>query len=780
MFRSENAISVFSYLAGDPAILKLRRVAANGLNEYSYSKLLPRYAHYLEDRVLAFRELGYDVVLASKRDRFARLRKLSVSQGLFKEITMIQRVVTSLLRCSFLSDEFRDEITEAALHMTLKDLFAYYMGMNEGIINMLEHYFEMSKPDAERSLELYRRFCFQTENVHAFLNAAKRHSHYLRSSIPNLKHAPLSLANALEEYLHETDFSKHESASKTKELMNNSQKSSDTNATLETPATATSTTQAKEPESATVTKKSNASSKQALQDFFESLEQPNTPFNSAYAFCSGFNAQSDWFGTQGTTTNVSPFGMSQVTSNPFGPQPTGMAIPQMTGYNPFSLQMPLIQPQAPLVPQHTMPTTPFDSIFGQMSLNPSPAIQQPQIQAQSQSQSQQQQQAFKPQPQPHLQTQSQPQGLQPTDRRVSFTLKDMQPFSQRQSSISANEFHKASQHTHSLRTQKTGTLNPFSIPSDFEEPKEELKQPPKPTLNELAFNAWQGKQQQQPITEPQAPRTPEQLFKPSATSGGFFGQVASEFTGSPTSFMHQNTASKASDTVDHGAKSMSTSQTTASLAPQHSRISSTNEPKQVSSKNVFSTSLFSPNTSTSQASGSSLMGSGAASSLPFGTKPPQGLEKHDSFLQPQSTLHTSQKTGLEFPHLHRADSLPVGPGSGLGIGLNSQHTGLQSPNAFTGASSGTNSPFGLHGTTSNFPSSMRANTLSPMELQSQITGLTGIKPFQPSSAYGTSLFSGQITPGSGLATSTSPLSSGDANLQQQSAQSQPSRDLLQL
>ena len=98
--------------------------------------------------------------------------------------------------------------------MTLKDLLAFYMGMNEGVINMLEHYFEMSKSDAERSLELYRRFCFQTENVVAFLNSAKRHSHQLRSSIPHLKHAPLSLANALEEYLHETDFSKHEATSK--------------------------------------------------------------------------------------------------------------------------------------------------------------------------------------------------------------------------------------------------------------------------------------------------------------------------------------------------------------------------------------------------------------------------------------------------------------------------------------------------------------------------------------------------------------------------------------
>lgn len=71
---------------------------------------------------------------------------------------------------------------------------------------MLEHYFEMSKPDATRSLELYRRFVRQTETVVAYLSAARRAASSININIPNLKHAPTSLAGALEEYLNDENF----------------------------------------------------------------------------------------------------------------------------------------------------------------------------------------------------------------------------------------------------------------------------------------------------------------------------------------------------------------------------------------------------------------------------------------------------------------------------------------------------------------------------------------------------------------------------------------------
>jgi len=70
----------------------------------------------------------------------------------------------------------------------------------------LEHYFELSKPDAKRALNIYQTFVKQTDLVVQYLSIARLHEHSTRLEIPKIKHAPTSLTNALEEYLNDKDF----------------------------------------------------------------------------------------------------------------------------------------------------------------------------------------------------------------------------------------------------------------------------------------------------------------------------------------------------------------------------------------------------------------------------------------------------------------------------------------------------------------------------------------------------------------------------------------------
>ena len=72
--------------------------------------------------------------------------------------------------------------------------------------NGVEHYFELSKPDATRALNIYRTFVKQTEAVVQYLSLARTHEHSTRLEIPKIKHAPTSLAASLEEYLNDKDF----------------------------------------------------------------------------------------------------------------------------------------------------------------------------------------------------------------------------------------------------------------------------------------------------------------------------------------------------------------------------------------------------------------------------------------------------------------------------------------------------------------------------------------------------------------------------------------------
>ena len=64
----------------------------------------------------------------------------------------------------------------------------------------------MSKVDAERALTIYKTFTKQTAEVVEYLQTARRLETSTRLQIPNLKHAPTSLTQSLEEYLNDPDF----------------------------------------------------------------------------------------------------------------------------------------------------------------------------------------------------------------------------------------------------------------------------------------------------------------------------------------------------------------------------------------------------------------------------------------------------------------------------------------------------------------------------------------------------------------------------------------------
>ena len=105
--------------------------------------------------------------------------------------------------------EVDNAITLTAFRLLVSDLLALFQAVNEGVINVLEHYFEMSKPDAERALKIYKTFVEQTDRVISFLSLARSLEYITRLTIPNIKHAPTSLGDSLEEYLADPEFNKN-------------------------------------------------------------------------------------------------------------------------------------------------------------------------------------------------------------------------------------------------------------------------------------------------------------------------------------------------------------------------------------------------------------------------------------------------------------------------------------------------------------------------------------------------------------------------------------------
>ncbi|KAK2811598.1 hypothetical protein FQN50_001940 [Emmonsiellopsis sp. PD_5] len=198
MVREGSAGAALKYLSQNPrklAITSISEVQAQGANIW-------RYSEYLISRSSAYSETRTDYVRGGQ----GRLKRLTVNKGLLRETEIVQKQIHALLKCGVLMDDPENEINLTAFRLLTLDLLTLYSVMNEGTINVLEHYFEMSRPDSERALKIYKRFSAQTEEVVRFLRIARQFESATRLEIPNLKHASTDLAKLLEDDLNDPDF----------------------------------------------------------------------------------------------------------------------------------------------------------------------------------------------------------------------------------------------------------------------------------------------------------------------------------------------------------------------------------------------------------------------------------------------------------------------------------------------------------------------------------------------------------------------------------------------
>jgi hypothetical protein len=207
----------------------------------------------------------------------------------------------------------------------------------------------MSRPDAERALQIYKTFGRQTELVVQYLSVARQYEMHTRLEVPKLKHAPTTLTNALEEYLHDADFELNrrqylaqQEAKKTGKPMSSVSKATP----FDKPTTkeVATTSVAFPPPPAQVQPKGPAPD---LIDFFESIEQNQQTMGQA-----NFNQQPQF----------------QPQAQPYQQAPA----PQQS-YNPFLQQQPTFQSQALPAPQ-TLQTDFTGAGFG--GYGPQPPQQQ--------------------------------------------------------------------------------------------------------------------------------------------------------------------------------------------------------------------------------------------------------------------------------------------------------------------------------------------------------------------------------------------------------------------
>ncbi|KAM3083929.1 hypothetical protein ACMFMG_001964 [Clarireedia jacksonii] len=198
MIREGSPDVTLAYLARHRSMLAISSFS----DVQTQGRNIRHYTNYLTERARSFRDTKCDFVRGAE----GRLEKLSVDKGLLRETESVQHQITALLKCDVLDNEPENEITITVFRMLVLDLLALFHVINQAMINILGHFFEMSKPDAERAMEIYRNFTRQTDFVVSYLSVARQYEHQTRVEVPKLKHAPVNLGKQLEDYLMDPDF----------------------------------------------------------------------------------------------------------------------------------------------------------------------------------------------------------------------------------------------------------------------------------------------------------------------------------------------------------------------------------------------------------------------------------------------------------------------------------------------------------------------------------------------------------------------------------------------
>ncbi|KAM9267709.1 clathrin coat assembly protein AP180 isoform 15-T15 [Cariama cristata] len=173
------------YLASRNTLFNLSNfLDKSGSHGYDMSTFIRRYSRYLNEKAFSYRQMAFD---------FARVKKgadgvmrTMAPEKLLKSMPILQEQIEALLEFDVHPNELTNGVINAAFMLLFKDLIKLFACYNDGVINLLEKFFEMKKGQCKDALEIYKRFLTRMTRVSEFLKVAE---------------APSSLMETLEQHL---------------------------------------------------------------------------------------------------------------------------------------------------------------------------------------------------------------------------------------------------------------------------------------------------------------------------------------------------------------------------------------------------------------------------------------------------------------------------------------------------------------------------------------------------------------------------------------------------
>ncbi|KTG34209.1 hypothetical protein cypCar_00016557 [Cyprinus carpio] len=257
------------------------------------------------------------------------------------------------------ANELTNGVINAAFMLLFKDVIRLFAAYNEGIINLLEKYFDMKKAQCKEGLDIYKKFLTRMMRISEFLKVAEQVG-IDRGDIPDLSQAPSSLLDALEQHLASLE------GKKVKDSTAASRASTLSNAVSSLANTGISFTKVDEREKQAALEEEQARLK-ALKEqrLMELSKKPSTTAASPVSTVTISSTPAiDLFSTPSSFTNCTPKVPNdlldlQPTFQPSLPLSTGLPLANTWGGFPA--------PPAAQPPSSTGLNVNFDSVFGNKS-----------------------------------------------------------------------------------------------------------------------------------------------------------------------------------------------------------------------------------------------------------------------------------------------------------------------------------------------------------------------------------------------------------------------------
>nr|XP_034333063.1 phosphatidylinositol-binding clathrin assembly protein LAP isoform X26 [Crassostrea gigas] len=187
------------YLASNNCSFNLGQfIDKQGVQGYDMSTFIRRYSKYLNEKAVSYRQMAFDFCKVKRGKDDGLLRTMNADK-LLKTLPALQKQLDSLLEFDCAPNELTNGVINACFLLMFKDLIRLFACYNDGIINLLEKYFDMNKKQCKDALEIYKRFLVRMDKVSEFLKTAESVG-IDKSDIPDLAKAPSSLLDALEQH----------------------------------------------------------------------------------------------------------------------------------------------------------------------------------------------------------------------------------------------------------------------------------------------------------------------------------------------------------------------------------------------------------------------------------------------------------------------------------------------------------------------------------------------------------------------------------------------------